>query len=261
MVRGFTFQGTGAEPSARLLPRDEARETYERIVAQARDPALLEFAGFNLVRSSVFPVEPGGTQAVRLTYEHMLTAERRPGRLRPAAERVGRVHRPLEDRGQDHVEHARSRRFTRRATGCGRRGRRRRSRPSSWKTTRRPSPARSGCRSSASAARSRRRCSRTPTPRSAAVTSCSSRACLRGRTSGAQRIKREVTLVIDRSGSMRGEKLVQVREAALQVLAGLDDGEAFNVILYNEAVEPFSERPVRKSRSTDASGRPSSSKG
>ena len=35
-------------------------------------------------------------------------------------------------------------------------------------------------------------------------------------------LKREVTLVIDRSGSMRGEKLAQVREAALQVLAGLD---------------------------------------
>ena len=70
VVRGFAFQGRGAEPSARLLPRDEGRETYDRIVAQARDPALLEFAGFNLVRSSVFPVEPGGTQAVRLTYEH-----------------------------------------------------------------------------------------------------------------------------------------------------------------------------------------------
>src|SRR5262249_24826351 len=62
VVRGFSFQGAGAEPSARLLPRDEGRETYDRIVAQARDPALLEFAGFNLVRSSVFPVEPGGTQ-------------------------------------------------------------------------------------------------------------------------------------------------------------------------------------------------------
>ena len=30
--------------------------------------------GYNLVRSSVFPVEPGGTQAVRLTYEHLLPA-------------------------------------------------------------------------------------------------------------------------------------------------------------------------------------------
>ena len=50
-------------------------------------------------------------------------------------------------------------------------------------------------------------------------------------------IRREVTLVIDHSGSMRGEKLAQTREAALQVLHGLDDGEFFNVILYNEAVE------------------------
>ena len=54
--------------------------------------------------------------------------------------------------------------------------------------------------------------------------------------------------MIDRSGSMRGEKLAQVREAALQVLAGLDDGEAFNVILYNEGVEALSDRPLRKSR-------------
>src|SRR5271163_3137894 len=74
VVRGFSFQGHGAEPSARLLPRDEARQTYDAIVAKARDPALLEFAGFNLVRSSVFPVEPGGTQAVRMNYEHLLTA-------------------------------------------------------------------------------------------------------------------------------------------------------------------------------------------
>ncbi len=74
VIRGFSFQGPGAEPSARLLPRDEAKATYDRIVARARDPALLEFAGFNLVRSSVFPVEAGGTQAVRLTYEHLLPA-------------------------------------------------------------------------------------------------------------------------------------------------------------------------------------------
>src|SRR4029077_20180190 len=39
---------------------------------QAPAPARLGVSGFNLVRSSVFPVEPGGTQAVRLTYEHLL---------------------------------------------------------------------------------------------------------------------------------------------------------------------------------------------
>jgi len=75
VVRGFTFQGAGKEPTATILPREEARRIYNEIVAKVRDPALLEFIGYNLVRSSVFPVEPGGTQKVRLTYEHLLPAE------------------------------------------------------------------------------------------------------------------------------------------------------------------------------------------
>ena len=63
------------EPTARLLPRDEARRIYESIVRQVRDPALLEFAGYNLIRSSVFPVEARGTQKVRLTYEHIVEVD------------------------------------------------------------------------------------------------------------------------------------------------------------------------------------------
>ena len=74
-VRGFTFQGSSAEPTAEVLPRDEARRLYEAIVAKVRDPALLEFVGCNLIRSSVFPIEAHGTQKVRLMYEHLLTAD------------------------------------------------------------------------------------------------------------------------------------------------------------------------------------------
>jgi Ca-activated chloride channel family protein len=61
-------------------------------------------------------------------------------------------------------------------------------------------------------------------------------------------IKREVTVVMDRSGSMNGEKLEQVRKAARQVLSGLDEGESFNLIVYNEAVDAFSSRPVIKNK-------------
>jgi len=74
-VSGFTFWGTASEPTAELLPRDEARRIYDDIVRQVRDPALLEFAGYNLIRSSVFPVEAGGTQQVRLTYENVLETD------------------------------------------------------------------------------------------------------------------------------------------------------------------------------------------
>ena len=75
VVRAFTFQGAASEAVAQVLPGEEARKTYNAIVAKIRDPALLEFAGYNLVRSSVFPVDAGGTQKVRLTYEHILPAD------------------------------------------------------------------------------------------------------------------------------------------------------------------------------------------
>ena len=111
VVRGFSFQGAGAEPSARLLPRDEGARPTNASSRRPATPPCSNSRAFNLVRSSVFPVEPGGTQAVRLTYEHLLAGERRPGGLRPAAERVGRIQRPVEDRGQDHVDRADRRRL------------------------------------------------------------------------------------------------------------------------------------------------------
>ncbi len=45
---------------------------------------------------------------------------------------------------------------------------------------------------------------------------------------------------------MAGDKLTQVRAAAQQILAGLEPDESFNMIVYNEAVEVFSQRPVVK---------------
>jgi Ca-activated chloride channel family protein len=250
VVRGFAFQGAGAEPSARLLSREEGRETYERIVAQARDPALLEFAGFNLVRSSIFPVEPGGTQAVRLTYEHLLTADGdRVDYILPRSESVEYAvpwKIALKISASTPIAAIYS--------------------PSHRLRTARPEPKVAAVELAPDAGTE-------PGPfrlsflRERAELSASLFAYPDPKVGGGYflllaglppqpakpasgGLQREVTLVIDRSGSMRGEKLNQVREAALQVLAGLDDGEAFNIILYNEGVEPFADRPVRKSRTT-----------
>ncbi|MBN2131459.1 MAG: VWA domain-containing protein [Sedimentisphaerales bacterium] len=63
-------------------------------------------------------------------------------------------------------------------------------------------------------------------------------------------IKRELTLVLDRSGSMRGIKIEQVKQAARQVIDGLADGEAFNLITYNAQIDTFNEEPLLKNEST-----------
>ncbi len=71
-IRDFRYQGAARDGRAELLPAAEARRIYDDIVRRERDPALLEFIGQDLVRSSVFPVEPGAGQKIRLTYEHVL---------------------------------------------------------------------------------------------------------------------------------------------------------------------------------------------
>jgi Ca-activated chloride channel family protein len=63
-------------------------------------------------------------------------------------------------------------------------------------------------------------------------------------------IKRELTLVLDRSGSMKGIKIEQVKQAARLVISGLADGEAFNLITYNANIDTFNNEPLIKNQST-----------
>lgn len=63
-------------------------------------------------------------------------------------------------------------------------------------------------------------------------------------------IRREVILVIDRSGSMRGDKIAQVQSAAQRVLEELNDGEAFNIVDYADSVRQYAPKPVIKNAET-----------
>lgn len=59
----------------RVLRSDEARSIYESIVRRRRDPALLEYVGRNLVRINVFPIPPHGERLIRLRYTEVLKPE------------------------------------------------------------------------------------------------------------------------------------------------------------------------------------------
>jgi len=61
----------GKEVSARLLPAKEARSRYEEIVRKNRDPALLEWVGTGMFQTSVFPVPPGAERKVTLRYTQL----------------------------------------------------------------------------------------------------------------------------------------------------------------------------------------------
>ena len=71
-VSGLTLLVDGKEMTGRLMGRDEARRIYEDIVRRRRDPALLEYMGRDLFQTSVFPVSPGGHSTVQLQYSQLL---------------------------------------------------------------------------------------------------------------------------------------------------------------------------------------------
>lgn len=73
-VEQMTFMVDGKEYAARLLKADEARRIYEETVRRNRDPALLEWIGTGMFRTSVFPIPPGAKRTVTLRYSQLLRA-------------------------------------------------------------------------------------------------------------------------------------------------------------------------------------------
>jgi Ca-activated chloride channel family protein len=59
------------------------------------------------------------------------------------------------------------------------------------------------------------------------------------RAEGAERPKKTVVFVMDRSGSMSGKKIEQAKEALKFVLNNLREGDLFNIVAYDSAVESF----------------------
>lgn len=52
-------------------------------------------------------------------------------------------------------------------------------------------------------------------------------------------VEKDVVLVVDTSGSMRGEKMEQVRSAVEYVLEHLNEGDRFNIVAFGTEVTPF----------------------
>ncbi len=71
-VREFTLYDQGHPLHAELLHRDKAREIYESIVRKRRDPALLEYIGRDTYRVRVFPIPAHGTKRVQMEYTELL---------------------------------------------------------------------------------------------------------------------------------------------------------------------------------------------
>lgn len=86
MIEAFTLIVDGTEFKGRILGATDALRICETIVRQKKDPGLLTYAGRGVVETRVFPIPAGGKREVVVRYEELL---RRDGDLI-------RVHYPLD---------------------------------------------------------------------------------------------------------------------------------------------------------------------
>ncbi len=248
-ISSFAFDGPAAAPTATILPRDEARRLYDEITSRLRDPALLEFVDWRCVRSSVFPVPAGGRQRIRLRYEYLCEVDgNRIDYELPRSEMLTqqapwsisvqvRCAHPIQ------LVYSPSHELVQRVSADGSRSLR-----IADGSRREPGAFRLGVVTGADPARP-----------SATLFAYPDEAVGGGyflllasapREAADARLRREVTLAIDRSGSMAGRKLDQAKAAVRQVLAGLEDGEAMQLIDYGNSVGKCFPQPVAKTAAT-----------
>ncbi|HWB43199.1 MAG TPA: VIT domain-containing protein, partial [Gemmatimonadales bacterium] len=226
----FSLWLNDEELRGEAMDADRAREIYESIVRRQKDPALLTLAGHGLVRAQVFPIQPGETRKVALRYNQLLTRQGDAVRLRYA----------LGIRGSDRATELRVE--VARADLYG----------TPYSPTHSIDTRSSGGRleitvSPGSAGDVELFLPlRRPLAGATLLTHASGNEdgyfmllLAPGPAGSRQAVPRDLTLVVDVSGSMSGAKLEQAKAALRQALGTLGPDDRFRIIAFSGAVRAF----------------------
>jgi Ca-activated chloride channel homolog len=252
-VQNLVLMVDGRELSGRLLPKDEARRIFEEIVRSKRDPALLEYMGRGLFRTSVFPIPPGADRKVTLRYTELCRRDRDVVEFafpmatqKYSARPIQKLALTVRIENRDPIK-------------------------SVYCPTHDASIVRPGERE-VKATLERRdvlpssdfRLVYTVAEGALGATVLSYRptdgedgyflllASPQVKPIDARPLPKTVVFVIDRSGSMAGKKMEQARNALQSVLNNLRDDDTFNIIAYDDRIEAFKPELQRYSSTTRA---------
>ena len=236
----LTLLVDGKEFPGKLMASREARAIYESIVRSNKDPALLEWMGMGLFQTSVFPVPPGAERKVTLHYNQLLKKDRGLtdflfplSTAKYTSHAVEKVDIQIAIESSIEIKNVYS--------------------PTHSVEIKRPD--------AKHAIVSISRVNEVPISDfrllydvdqgqvGASVISYKPSASEDGyflmlaspqiKAADAERPKKTVIFVVDRSGSMSGKKFEQARAALKFVLNNLREGDLFNIIAYDGAVESF----------------------
>jgi Ca-activated chloride channel family protein len=236
----LTLLVDGKEYEARLLEKKEARGLYESIVRKNQDPALLEWMGTGLFKTSVFPVPAGASRTVSLRYSQLcrqsngLTDFMFPlSTAKYTSHPVEKVNIQVSIESADRIKNVYS--------------------PTHSIEIKRPDDEHATIAYSVE--------NKVPTSDfrllydvgrgkvSTKVVSYRPDESADGyflmlatpeiKAENQERPRKTVVFVVDRSGSMSGKKIVQAKSALKFVLGNLREGDLFNIVAYDSEVESF----------------------
>jgi len=75
VIKEFRMEMNGEMVKAEMLDANKARQIYEDIVRQMKDPALLEFSDQGMLRMRIFPIEPHSTKEIKLVFAHYMPVD------------------------------------------------------------------------------------------------------------------------------------------------------------------------------------------
>lgn len=75
VVSAFSMWVDGEKREGEILPAAQARAIYEDYVRRTIDPALLEYIGRDTLAARIFPISPGRTRRIEITYSEIPQAE------------------------------------------------------------------------------------------------------------------------------------------------------------------------------------------
>jgi len=225
--------------SGEIMDAGRARSTYEEIVRRQRDPALVEWMGYGLLRARIFPINPGEEKRVLLRFQ--VIAPREGDAIRVDYQRGS--GRTLVTSGSD-THDARESSFTLRYPNTGR--------CNAYSPTQElQTHSSSGSQCVVDVGGEGPAVTiLIPAPRSdrAAISVLANAPgsedgfaliTLAPPSGRSATVPRDVTFVLDVSGSMSGRKIEQARAAGKQLLGTLSREDRFRMIDFSSDVRTF----------------------
>jgi Ca-activated chloride channel family protein len=225
--------------SGETMNATQARQVYEQIVARQKDPALVEWMGYGLLRTRIFPIQPGEEKRVVVRFSQV--AEREGDALRLDYFRGPATGAPRERTGPAPSGRMR---FVLSYDADAPYGR-------PYSPTHEVQLRREGGRQVVEVdggareltvllpVRRGRDAAIAMLPQADGSDARYALVTLSPPAASARRTPRDVTFVIDISGSMSGRKLEQAKAAGRQLLATLGEGDRFRIVPFASDVRSF----------------------